>query len=153
MDEQEFWSIIEMFDWSETGDDDAVMEKAVEYLSEKSDEDINQFYEILARLLYEIDGLAWAENMGDAPIIDGDPYYSPDAFLYARCCVVANGEATYGEVKENPEQMPKDMEFESLLYLADKAWERKHGEESDYEEFFCETEYDFESFSNEEQWA
>lgn len=152
MDTQEFWSIIAMLDWSETGDDEAVMEPAVDYLSQRSDEEIIEFYEILARLLYEIDGLAWAENMGDAPMVDGDPYYSPDGFLYARCCVVANGEATYNEVKEDPNQMPRDMEFESLLYLADKAWERKHGEDPDFEEFFCETEYDFESFSNEDQW-
>lgn len=153
MDEQEFWAIIAMLDWNQTGDDDAVMEPAVEYLSGKTDEEISQFYEILARVLYEIDGLAWAENMGDAPIIDGDPYYSPDGFLYARCCVVANGENFYNEVLEDPNQMPRDMEFESLLYLADNAWERKHGGEPDYEEFFCETEYDFESFSNEDQWS
>ena len=153
MDEQEFWSVIDKLDWSETGDDSAVMEPAVTYLAEKDDEDITEFYEILARLLYQIDGEASAENMGDAPMIDGDPYYSPDAFLYARCCVVANGEATYREVLEDPAQMPRDMEFESLLYLADKAWERKHGGEPGYEEFFCDTEYDFETFSNEDQWG
>lgn len=153
MDEQEFWTVISMLDWSETGDDDAVVEPAVEYLSQKSDEDICQFYEILSKALFDIDGLAWAENMGDAPIIDGDPYYSPDGFLYARCCVVANGEATYNDVKENPSNMPKDMEFEALLYLCDSAWERKHGEEADYEEFFYEPEYNFESFSNEDLWG
>lgn len=152
MDEQEFWAIIGMLDWSETGDDDAVMKPAIDALSQKSDEEISQFYEIMARLLYEIDGLAWAENMGDAPIVDGDPYYSPDGFLYARCCVIANGENFYNEVKEDPSQMPRGMEFESLLYLCDRAWERKHGEEPDYEEFFCEPEYEFETFTNEDQW-
>lgn len=152
MDEQEFWAIIAMLDWNETGDDDAVIDPAVDYLSGKVDDEICQFYEILAMLLYEIDGLVWAENMGNAPIIDGDPYYSPDGFLYARCCVIANGENFYNDVKENPNHMPRDMEFEALLHLADAAWERKHGGDPDYEEFFCETEYSMETFSNEEQW-
>lgn len=153
MDEQEFWAIIAMLDWSETGDDEAVIEPAVAYLSQKSDEDICQFYEIMARLLYEIDGLAWAENMGDAPIVDGDPYYSPEGFLYARCCVVSNGEAAYNDVRENPENMPKGMEFQALLHLTELAWERKHGNDPDYEEFFCDTEYSFETFSNEDGWV
>lgn len=152
MDEQEFWAVISLLDWSETGDDDAVMEAAVDYLSKKSDEDITQFYEILARLLYDIDGLAWAENIGGNSAIAGDPYYSPDGFLYARCCAVANGEASYYEIKKDPHMMPKNMEFESLLYLADLAWQRKHGDLQDFEEFFCEPEYNFETFSNEEQW-
>lgn len=152
MDEREFWEVIALLDWSETGDDEAVMDAAVESLSQKNDEDIQQFFQIFARLLHAIDGLAWAEAMGDAPVVDGDPYYSPDAFLYARCCVVANGEEFYYKVKENPERMPKDMEFESLLYLADRAWARKHGDEPDFEEFYCDTDYDYESFSNEAQW-
>ena len=152
MDERAFWDIIALLDWDETGDDEAVLAPAVQALSGQSDDNIYQFYEILARLLYEIDGLVWARAAQDAPVLDGDPYYSPDAFLYARCCVVANGERFYYKVKENPERMPRDMEFEALLYLAEKAWEEKHGAEPDYEEFFCDTEYDYESFSNEAQW-
>ena len=153
MDEQEFWSIIALLDWSETGDDNAVIQPAVEYLSQKSDDDICQFCEILTRLLYEIDGLAWAENMGDTPTVDGDPYYSPEGFLHARCSAVGSGEATYNDIRENPANMPKDMEFQALLHLADQAWERKHGHEPDYEEFFCDTEYSHETFSNEDNWT
>lgn len=152
MDEQKFWSIISMLDWDQTGDDTAVLEPAAEYLAEESDEDIAQFYEILSRLLYGIDGIAWAQHMSDAPVVDGDPYYSPDDFLNARCYVVADGEETYYEVLENPEQMPQNMGFEALLHLCDLAWEHKHGSDPDFEEFFHEAEYDYESFSNDEQW-
>lgn len=152
MTEQEFWDIIAMLDWSETGDDNSVMKNAVEYLSRKTHEEISAFYNILTKLLYDIDGIAWARNMGDAPIVDGDPYYSPDRFLYARCCVVANGENFYYDVRKNPDLMPRDMEFESLLYLAELAWKRGHENDPDYEDFFCDTDYDYESFSNEAQW-
>lgn len=43
--------------------------------------------------------------------------------------------------------MPKDMEFEALLYIAAEAYEYKHNEEFEYV-----TEYDYETFRNKEKW-
>lgn len=33
MDENEFWKIIDMFEWKHTGDDEKVLKKATKYLS------------------------------------------------------------------------------------------------------------------------
>ena len=51
MDENEFWNIISMFDWKHEGDDDKVLNKAINYLSKKTNEDICKFHEILSKLL------------------------------------------------------------------------------------------------------
>ena len=48
MNENEFWKVIEMLNWDEAGDDDAVVEPVVDYLSEKSNDDIFQFEELLS---------------------------------------------------------------------------------------------------------
>lgn len=44
--------------------------------------------------------------------------------------------------------MPKDMEFESILYLAGSAYKTKTGEEFDYN-----APTDYETFSNKQGWG
>lgn len=147
MNENEFWKIIEMFDWEELGEDDKVLNKAIEYLSKKSNEDINKFEEILSKLLYDLDGKAYAKNIGEDAYINEETYFSPDLFLYARCVVVANGKDYYYEVLNDPSAMPEDAEFEALLYVASEAFELKNDEEFDYA-----PEFDYETYSNESKW-
>lgn len=147
MDENEFWNIISMFDWKYTVNDDKVLKRAINYLAKKANEDIYKFYDILSKLLYELDGIEYAKNIGEDSYIDEDSPFSVDCFLYARCVVVANGSDYYYEVLNNPEEMPKDMEFETLLYVAPEAYEKKNTDEFDYL-----PEYDFETFSNKEKW-
>jgi hypothetical protein len=47
--------------------------------------------------------------------------------------------------------MPKDIEFESLLYVASKAYERKTGLDDNGD--LDMTDVSFETFSNEDGWA
>ncbi|MGG2018495.1 DUF4240 domain-containing protein [Bacillus sp. S10(2024)] len=146
MDENEFWKIIDMFDWEHEGDDEAVLEKAVNYLSESSNEDIFAFEDILSKLLYDLDGIEYAKNIGEYAYVNEKKFFSVDNFLYARCVVVANGRDFYYEVLQNPEEMPKDIEFESLLSVAREAYEQKNDEEFDYMPKF-----DYETYSNKGQ--
>ncbi|WP_226669666.1 DUF4240 domain-containing protein [Metabacillus litoralis] len=148
MDENEFWKLIDMFEWKHSGDDEKVLKKAIKYLSKKSDEEIYVFADILSKLLYDLDGKVYAENIGEgAYTTDEDTYFSVDEFLYSRCVVVANGKEFYYEVLNNPTSMPEDMEFEGLLYLPSDAFELKHDEEYDYVPKF-----DYETFSNKSKW-
>lgn len=147
MDENEFWNIISMFNWKYTGNDDKVLKRAINYLAKKSNEDIYKFYDILSKLLYGLDGIEYAKNIGEDSYIDEDSPFSEDWFLYVRCVVVANGSDYYYEVLNNPKEIPKDMEFEALLYVAQEAYEKKNNDEFDYV-----SEYDFETFSNKEKW-
>ncbi len=62
----------------------------------------------------------------------GEDYFSADLFLYARCAVVANGKDTYLQVLKNPMTFPKDVYFEALLNLPEKAWRKKTGEELEH---------------------
>ncbi|SFI05634.1 MULTISPECIES: DUF4240 domain-containing protein [unclassified Bacillus (in: firmicutes)] len=148
MDENEFWKIIDMFDWEHEGDDETVLEEAVNYLSKKSNEEIFAFEDMLSKLLYDLDGVEYAKNIGEYSYVDEEEFFSVDNFLYARCMVIANGRDFYYHVLQHPEEMPKDMEFESLLSISREAYEQKNDEDFDYLPKF-----DYETYSNKSKWT
>ena len=144
MDEGQFWSIVDLVGWGRKNSAD-IAAPALEALSHFSEADIFQFDQILAEKLHALDGEVFAEPLGWGA--DGQ-HFSVDGFLYARCCAVANGKAFYEKVLHEPSLMPKELTFEPLLYLAEKAHQLKTGTDS----------YDFlptvsyETFSNHAGW-
>ena len=142
MDEDLFWQIIESFDWTYEGYDGNVLEPAVKRLCQMTEHDLRQFEEILAEKLYALDTQAHGRAVGF-----GVDYFSVDSFLYTRCAVVINGRSFYDHVLKNPHEMPEDLSFESVLYLADDA-----AEQMGLEDYFHITRLDYETFSNEDGW-
>ena len=145
MADELFWEIISMFDWK--ADYEKVIQPAVEYLSKLEISDIEQFQENLTYKLYCLDTIEHAKNIGTFSYDEKREFFSVDSFLYARCAVVANGKDDYENALKNPTQMPKDIEFEDLLYLSLTAYELKTNEEFEYEAG-C----DYETFSNRDGW-
>lgn len=148
MDEVVFWEVIASLNWKKLGNDDAVLRPALNKLMSMPAEDIKQFAEILAEKLYALDGLAYASNIGPDSYKGKGEYFSADYFLYVRCCVVANGEDYYHYVLNNPKEMPKGLDFEPLLYLADNALNKKLKTEGET----IETKVSVETFSNGRGW-
>ena len=146
MNETVFWALIALLNWGAVGDDDAVLEPLVSELSQKSEAEIVQFDEILAKKLYALDTKAHAAEIGEGAYVEGE-YFSPDNFLYSRCVVIVNGEKAYSQVLAQPETFPKDMEFESILYVASKAYELRTGRGMDHA-----TRLSYETYSNLEGW-
>ena len=125
-----FWAIIDVLDWK-TRDSTAILAPAIKALSQFSQNDIQVFHDILNEKLYALDGRRYAEQLGsNRYTTDSNNPFSVDNFLYARCCVVANGKGFYQKVLENPAKMPKEYTFESLLYLPRKAWQLKTGQDN-----------------------
>lgn len=150
MDDAAFWDLIARLDWSHEGDDDRVVEPVVAGLAALPEPEIAGFEHVLTRKLHALDGRAWARESGDL-VWWGEPdRLSVDAFLYARCCVVANGRAFFGAVLADPALMPKDTEFEALLSVAPAAFERRTGHPDDGE--LDATDISYETFSNEPGW-
>lgn len=145
--DNDFWQIIDLLNWEKEGDDDAVLEPAVEYLAKQPVGIIYQFYDKLSEKLYLLDTRAHAENSGDNAY-DPDGPFSVDLFLYDRCCVVANGRNFFEKVLADPTLMPKDLSFEALLYIAPEAYERKM--DRPMEEYL--PSYNYETFSNADGW-
>jgi hypothetical protein len=141
-----FWEIISLLDWSKEDDDDAVVEPAVARLAAGSVRHIFEFADLLSEKLFSLDGRQFAENIGQDSWTP-DRYFSVDNFLYARCCVIANGKEMYEEVLRDPALMPKDLTFEALLYVPSDAYERKTGKGYDYSPAFP-----IETYSNKEGW-
>jgi len=149
VDDGTFWDLIAKLDRGRAGDEDAVIEPLVRALALLPDAEIGSFQEILARKLYDLDGRAWARESGDEIWLGEPDQVSIDGFLDVRCAVVASGRDMYDSVRANPTLMPKNESFESLLYVAQGAYERKTGLQWDD---LDDTEVSYETFSNEDGW-
>lgn len=140
-----FWAIIAKLDWKKK-DDMSILEPAVQHLAGGPLRHIFEFADILSEKLFLLDGVAYAKEIGEDRWTP-EGYFSADNFLYARCCVVANGQAMYEQILEQPTKMPKDLTFEALLYLPSLAYERRTGNTYDYI-----PSHPVETFSNEAGW-
>ncbi len=121
MNEETFWKMITLLDWGKVGNDDAVIEPLIQELSSLEEEKILAFYDLLSEKLYLLDGKAFAQNSTLNESV------SSDLFLYARCCVVANGKESFERILKTPSEFPNDLFFEALLHIPEKAWFRKTG--------------------------
>jgi hypothetical protein len=147
LNETSFWNIISLFDWSNPENNDVVVAKAIEILAEKPLRQIYEFQDLLAQKLFALDTMAHAKNAGDNAWISENDDFSADEFLYARCCVVANGQDFYNKVLKNPELMPQDLAFESLLTFVHRAYQLKTNKSFRYV-----PNINFETFSNKKGW-
>ena len=135
MTEQDFWDVIDLLNWDEEGNDDAVIEPAIAFLSEGHPGNIVAFQEILARMLYQLDGQIYASEIGKDAFdpaqqkngTQGNQQFSQEWFLAARCCAVANGEQLYKEILADPKNMPKDLGFAALEIIAPRAYRKATG--------------------------
>lgn len=139
MSEQEFWELIAILDWSKSNNSQ-IIEPVMEVLSRMPVAKIYQFYDILSEKLWQLDTDLYADTMMRD---NKDGYFSADEFLYARCCVIANGKDAYESVLIEPAKFPTDLTFETLLYVAGRAYERKTGKK-----FISIPAYNFETGSN-----
>jgi hypothetical protein len=148
MEEDTFWSIVEMIDIIEDLDEEEQLEPAVQELAKMKVKDIKQFEETLSYKLYLLDTKNHAENTGDySHGEENKNHFSPDLFLYTRCYVVSNGKAYFELVLNKPQVMPKEKSFEPLLTLASRAYKRRMGKDFEYYPG-C----DYETFSNIKGW-
>ena len=125
MSETHFWELIALLDWNQE-EDERIVEPLVAALAAGPMREIYEFQDGLAARLHALDGRIYAEQIGE-DAYQPDAYFSVDIFLYARCCVVANGRNAYERVLQNPAEMPKDLTFETLLNVASQAYVRKTG--------------------------
>lgn len=142
---KDFWAIIEQLDWSKEGDDSLVIEPVIQALQKESLSYIYRFADVLSEKLWHLDTRSHAQVFWDNPEEEG--YLSVDDFLYARCAVVANGEKYYNKILKRPSDMPTELSFESLLYIAPEAYERKTGKE-----FMSIPAFNYETYSNKKGW-
>ena len=119
--QQRYWKIMELCDWRFEGDDDKVLAPVVQFLSQKDDSFIFKFEDTIFELLHNLDTETVREGYKK-----NSEYISDDDFLYWRCTVLINGKQYYEKVRKGSFDCSYDLEFESLLYIAEKAWAQKH---------------------------
>lgn len=146
LSEDQFWQLIGLLDWTREGDNDAVIEPVVKALERLSIRHIYEFDDILSHKLFLLDGADFARQTGENAWRPGQ-YFSVDAFLYARCCAVANGREFFHNLLQDPTLMPTDLDFGPLLRIAEEAYVRKTGRPYTYVPAFP-----VETYSNEAGW-
>lgn len=144
MDSARFWEIIALLDWEKEDDDDVLL-PAIEKLAGLDDQEIFSFDDIMAGLLYDIDGRVWAEDIYRK--LDN---VSSEDFLYTRCVAIIKGKAYYDAVKNHTEILEPNAKFEAILYAPPIAWAVKH--DADVEGYPHETKFSFETGSNTDLW-
>ncbi|WP_421947853.1 DUF4240 domain-containing protein [Phaeodactylibacter xiamenensis] len=145
LSETDFWAIIGLFNW-EAASDEAIVQPAIETLAKMPTPAIYSFADLLSEKLYLLDQKKYALHIGE-DAWQPHTYFSVDNFLYARACVIANGKDYYDKVSAHPEAMPKDMTFESILYIASEAFGLQRGKPFDYIPA-----YPIETYSNKAGW-
>ncbi|MEM1123584.1 MAG: DUF4240 domain-containing protein [Bacteroidota bacterium] len=143
LDEASFWKFISLIDDSRTEENKAIS-PLVAALANSPQAIIFQFAESLAFHLHQLDGPTFFDAMGQNNKLGA----SADTFLYARCSVVAKGEIFYKKVLEQPKYMPAAGGMESLLYVAEEAFELKMSKPYEYIPTI-----NFESFFNRALWG
>jgi hypothetical protein len=144
-----FWNLIDLLDWN-SPNDSAIIEPLIQKLSSYPKESIVQFKEILSKKLYDLDTKEHAKHIGDHSFQENSSRFSPDIFLFTRALVVAKGRDFYTRVLNNPSLMPKNSDFEAILYAANEAYALKTGEELNYvPKFIPETFFNREGWGNE----
>lgn len=123
LSEDDFWRIVDKIDWSKKGSEEKIL-PAVKALAKMPVASICLFADMLSAKLFQLDTRAHADVYAAN---EPDHFISADDFLYARCAVVAEGRNYYEKVLNDSSQMPEDIVFEPLLYLADDAFEMKTG--------------------------
>ncbi len=133
MNELVFWEIIEQ---SKEGSRD--FSQQIELLTNKlSHLEESKIIEFEYRFREALLKSAQYSIMAAVKIING--YVSDDGFLYFRCRLIAEGKELFYKTIENPEVIAEsdiqELEFggEEMLYVADQAFMKKFGEDSEKE--------------------
>lgn len=149
INEKEFWSLIELLDWNQNLDSN-ILKPLIDKLSAFTIENIYQFKEILSEKLYYLDTKEHAKYIGEYSYKENNSDFSPDIFLFTRALVVAKGEDFYNRVLNNPKLIPKNSDFEAILYVPSDAYKIKTGKELNYvPKFIPETYFNKAGWNNE----
>ncbi len=146
LNEDYFWNLLELIDWNQETDS-KILSPLLDRLVSLSLENIFQFKEILSEKLFLLDTKVHASHIGDYSYVEKSTSFSPDIFLFTRALVVAKGKDFYTRILSNPNLMPKNSDFEAILYLPAEAYTIKTGKEMNYV-----PKYIPETFSNSKGW-
>lgn len=138
LEDEVFWNLIDLIDWKKRNP----MNPLISRLKKDTEEVIFAFEETLSHKLFLLDTPAHA-----GVLVQPETYLSVDAFLYARCAVVAKGKDCFHQTVKNAAAINMEWDAEGLLEVASEAYSKKTGEPFDYA-----SSYDYETCSNRLAW-
>ena len=125
MSDDEFWRAMDLLDWTREIEEEIVA-PLLDHLVGLPAASIAGFHRRLCEKLFELDGERFAREIGEHSF-GSSAHFSADHFLDIRCAAVARGQAYYDKLLSDPHAMVRDQSFESLVTVAQDAYERKTG--------------------------
>jgi hypothetical protein len=146
LNEELFWPLIAQLNPIADTEEETI-NRCVQQLAKLTVVQIQRFQESLAFKLYQLDTREHAKHIGLGAFKDDNKHFSADNFLYARCATVAQGMNFYEQALKDPVRMLQNKEMESILGIAEAAFEMRTGREMNYE-----TGCSYETYSNADGW-
>lgn len=136
MDTKVFWQIIDKANQEAAGNEVVQEASLIHQLAAYSEADIVEFEKLLRQTLQQADDY---QVMAALKIIQG--WVTDDSYLYFRCWLIGQGQATFLAALKNPESLVEKADkgsfpsFESLLSVADEAYSKKTGKTEEDESY------------------
>ena len=117
MKKSDFWNLLNLLEWKYEGDDEQVTKPVVRALARMNEEEIFAFNDIAKKLIADLEKekavrLA-AESSGSV---------SEEELRKILCVAIVNGRKYYEDIRKGRSRLNPDLEFGSILSVAEKAW-------------------------------
>ena len=117
MKKNDFWNLLNLLEWKYEGDDEQETKPVMRALARMDEEEIFAFNDIAKKLIADLEkekaGRLAAEASG---------FVSEEELRKILCVAIVNGRKYYEDVRKGKSRLNPDLEFGSILTVAEKAW-------------------------------
>jgi len=121
MKKNDFWNLLNLLEWKYEGDDEQVTKPVVRALARMDVEEIFTFNDIVKKLIADLEKeKAVRQAAGAAGTVPAEERRK------ILCVALVNGRKYYEDVRQGRVRLNPDLEFGSILSVAEKAWAVKN---------------------------
>lgn len=117
MTKNDFWNLLNLLEWKYEGDDEQVTKPVVRALARMNEEEIFAFNDIVKKLIADLGKEKAVRLAAEAagPV-------SEEELRKILCVAIVNGRKYYEDIRKGRIRLNPDLEFGSILSVAEKAW-------------------------------
>lgn len=117
MKKSDFWNLLNLLEWKYEGDDEQVTKPVVRALARMNEEEIFAFNDIAKKLIADLEKEKAVRLAAEA-----SGSVSEEELRKILCVAIVNGRKYYEDIRKGRSRLNPDLEFGSILSVAEKAW-------------------------------
>ena len=117
MKKSDFWNLLNLLEWKYEGDDEQVTKPVVRALARMNEEEIFAFNDIAKKLIADLEKENAVRLAAEA-----SGSVSEEELRKILCVAIVNGRKYYEDIRKGRSRLNPDLEFGSILSVAEKAW-------------------------------